>query len=168
MKFETINVYGAKELVESMGFDTSDSYEVHIEDPETLETAPYAFVIGEHDMDRIVHKLLNADADGVDSTTYDIRGMLTVTAKIEDTSLLMLHELNYNTSYDCDPTFVFGAGLTMYLRATYRDLYVLKSHIYERGEQTHKISDNMRAILKWMETLPYQELLMRVITEEED
>lgn len=43
-------------------WEKSDSYFTHIEDGETLETAPYEFFVGDED-ERLMHQLRNAGAD---------------------------------------------------------------------------------------------------------
>ena len=55
LKVENIEVYGWKQAIRGMrnplnSWEQSDSYETVIEDPDTLETAPYSFVVGEKDL----------------------------------------------------------------------------------------------------------------------
>lgn len=50
LKVENIEVYGWKHAIRGMrnplnSWEQSDSYETVIEDPDTLETAPYLFVV---------------------------------------------------------------------------------------------------------------------------
>lgn len=55
IKVENIEVWGFRHAIRGMrnplnSWDKSDSYETHIEDPETLETAPFEFFVGENDL----------------------------------------------------------------------------------------------------------------------
>jgi hypothetical protein len=55
IKVEKIEVWGFRHAIRGMrnplnSWDKSDSYETHIEDPETLETAPFEFFVGENDL----------------------------------------------------------------------------------------------------------------------
>lgn len=55
IKVENIEVWGFRHAIRGMrnplnSWDKSDSYETHIEDPETLETSPFEFFVGENDL----------------------------------------------------------------------------------------------------------------------
>ena len=55
IKIENVEVFGWKAAIRGMrnpmnSWKLSDSYETHIEDSQTLETAPYAFFVGEKDL----------------------------------------------------------------------------------------------------------------------
>ena len=55
IKVEKIEVWGFRHAIRGMrnplnSWDKSDSYETHIEDPETLENAPFEFFVGENDL----------------------------------------------------------------------------------------------------------------------
>lgn len=55
IKVENIEVWGFRHAIRGMrnplnSWDKSDSYETHIEDPDTLETAPFEFFVGENDL----------------------------------------------------------------------------------------------------------------------
>ena len=55
IRIENVEISGWKAAIRGMrnpmnSWKLSDSYETHIEDPQTLETAPYAFFVGEKDL----------------------------------------------------------------------------------------------------------------------
>lgn len=67
IKIENTEVYGWKSAVRGMrnsynSWDKSDSYETHIENPQTLNTAPFEFFIGDNDLE-LMRKLVKAGSD---------------------------------------------------------------------------------------------------------
>ena len=67
IKIENTEVYGWKSAVRGMrnsynSWDKSDSYETHIENPQTLNTAPFEFFIGDNDL-ALMKKLVKAGSD---------------------------------------------------------------------------------------------------------
>jgi len=164
MKIKTLKIYGLEELVE-MTTSMEDSYDMHIEDPENLETAPYSFVVGEKDYRKIMW-----DAQLVqpgDKTMYDPRGAIEVYAKIKDTTLAQLHALVCAIGYCCEPALICSvhAPDVLLFRANYRELRAIKENI--AGRAIERIyNPGMADFMEWIDSLPYQELLE--IEEEED
>ncbi len=67
IRIENVEISGWKAAIRGMrnpmnSWKLSDSYETHIEDPQTLETAPYAFFVGEKDL-ALMKKLSAAGPD---------------------------------------------------------------------------------------------------------
>ena len=67
IKIENTEVYGWKAAIRGMrnsynSWDKSDSYETHIENPQTLNTAPFEFFIGDNDL-ALMKKLVKAGSD---------------------------------------------------------------------------------------------------------
>ena len=67
IKIENTEVYGWKAAIRGMrnsynSWDKSDSYETHIENPQTLNTAPFEFFIGDNDLE-LMRKLVKAGSD---------------------------------------------------------------------------------------------------------
>ena len=67
IKIENTEVYGWKAAIRGMrnsynSWDKSDSYEMHIENPQTLNTAPFEFFVGENDLE-LMRKLVKAGSD---------------------------------------------------------------------------------------------------------
>ena len=67
IKIENTEVYGWKSAVRGMrnsynSWDKSDSYETHVENPQTLNTAPFEFFIGDNDLE-LMRKLVKAGSD---------------------------------------------------------------------------------------------------------
>ena len=67
IKIENTEVYGWKSAVRGMrnsynSWDKSDSYETHIENPQTLNTAPFEFFIGDNDL-ALMKKLVKSGSD---------------------------------------------------------------------------------------------------------
>lgn len=66
IKTEFIEVWGFRHAIRGMrnsyeSWDKSDSYETHIENPETLNTAPFEFFIGDEDL-KLMRKLFREGA----------------------------------------------------------------------------------------------------------
>ena len=67
IKIENTEVYGWKAAIRGMrnsynSWDKSDSYETHIENPQTLNTAPFEFFIGDNDL-ALMKKLVKSGSD---------------------------------------------------------------------------------------------------------
>lgn len=67
IKIEKTEILGWEAAIRGMrnplnSWDKSDSYWTHIEDAETLETAPFQFFVGENDLD-LMKRLSNAGTD---------------------------------------------------------------------------------------------------------
>lgn len=67
IKIENTEVYGWKSAVRGMrnsynSWDKSDSYETHVENPQTLNTSPFEFFIGDNDLE-LMRKLVKAGSD---------------------------------------------------------------------------------------------------------
>lgn len=67
INFENTSVYGWEAAIRGMrnsynSWDKSDSYETHIENPQTLNTAPFEFFIGDNDLE-LMRKLVKAGSD---------------------------------------------------------------------------------------------------------
>ena len=67
IKIENTEVYGCKAAIRGMrnsynSWDKSDSYETHIENPQTLNTAPFEFFIGDNDL-ALMKKLVKSGSD---------------------------------------------------------------------------------------------------------
>ena len=67
IKIENTEVYGWKAAIRGMrnsynSWDKSDSYETHIENPQTLNTSPFEFFIGDNDL-ALMKKLVKAGSD---------------------------------------------------------------------------------------------------------
>lgn len=67
INFENTSVYGWEAAIRGMrnsynSWDKSDSYETHIENQETLNTAPFEFFVGENDL-ALMKKLVEAGSD---------------------------------------------------------------------------------------------------------
>lgn len=67
IKIEKTEILGWEAAIRGMrnplnSWDKSDSYWTHIEDAETLETAPFQFFVGENDLD-LMKRLRNAGTD---------------------------------------------------------------------------------------------------------
>lgn len=81
IKIEETEVYGWKAAIRGMrnsynSWANSDSYETHIENQETLNTAPFAFFIGENDLE-LMKQLVKAG-----SSHSKFMRMITVTCDI--------------------------------------------------------------------------------------
>lgn len=81
IKIEETEVYGWKAAIRGMrnsynSWVNSDSYETHIENQKTLNTAPFAFFIGENDLE-LMKQLVKAG-----SSHSKFRRMITVTCDI--------------------------------------------------------------------------------------
>lgn len=67
INFENTSVYGWEAAIRGMrnsynSWDKSDSYETHIENPQTLNTATFEFFIGDNDLE-LMRKLVKAGSD---------------------------------------------------------------------------------------------------------
>ena len=67
IKIENTEVYGWKAAIRGIrnsynSWDKSDSYEMHIENPQTLNTAPFEFFIGDNDL-ALMKKLVKSGSD---------------------------------------------------------------------------------------------------------
>lgn len=67
INFENTSVYGWEAAIRGMrnsynSWDKSDSYETHIENPQTLNTAHFEFFIGDNDLE-LMRKLVKAGSD---------------------------------------------------------------------------------------------------------
>ena len=67
INFENTSVYGWEAAISGMrnsynSWDKSDSYETHIENPQTLNTAPFEFFIGDNDL-ALMKKLVKSGSD---------------------------------------------------------------------------------------------------------
>ncbi len=67
IKIEHEKVYGIPEAIRGMrnpmnSWDKSDSYETHIEDPDTMETAGFEYFVGDNDL-HLMQKLAAAGSD---------------------------------------------------------------------------------------------------------
>lgn len=169
MKIKTTKVIGMEELVKLFcDPKTSDSYEMHIEDPENGETAPYSFVLGDQDMFKILNRIEDTRIDhgGLSSSLTDPRGQIVVYADVENATLKYLQFMYRNCDYDCTPALTVGNGFMCKLRMSYYDIVKLKDNLLSVVKENHYVTENAHLMLNWINSLPYQELLE--IKEEED
>lgn len=165
MKIKTLKIVGVKELVEAVCGEDGDSFGTHIEDPETLETAEHAFVVGDNDYEKVVNAVKSYD-DVKD--VLDIRGMITVYARLEHARVIDLWNLLMQIGYTCVPTIAIGKEWSSMLRINYFELWTVKKSILENVWHTHVYKDGIREFLEWIDSLPYQELLEVETDDEED
>lgn len=168
MKIKTTKVIGMEELVKLFcDPETSDSYEMHIEDPENGETAPYSFVLGDQDMFKILDWITDANVErGGLSAMNDPRGQIVVYADVENATLKFLQFVYRYCDYDCTPALTVGKGFMCKLRMSYYDIVKLKANLLSVVKENHYVTENSHLMLNWINSLPYQELLE--IKEEED
>lgn len=168
MKIKTTKVIGMEELVKLFcDPETSDSYEMHIEDPENGETAPYSFVLGNRDMFKILDWIEDASIERAGlSSMNDPRGQIVVYADVENATLKFLQFIYRNCDYDCAPAVTVGNGFMCKLRMSYYDVIKVKDNLLNITKEYHHVTENARLMLNWIDSLPYQELLE--IEDEED
>ncbi len=165
MKIKTLKIVGMKELVEAVCGEDGDSFGTHIEDPETLETAEHAFVVGDKDYEKVVNAVKSHD--GV-RDVLDIRGMITVYARIDHVRLIELWNLLVQIGYSYTPTIAVGKEWSAMLRFTYFELFEVKAAMLDTLRDTHVFKEGVPEFLEWIDRLPYQELLEVKTDDEED
>ena len=215
IKIENTEVYGWKSAVRGMrnsynSWDKSDSYETHIENPQTLNTAPFEFFIGDNDLE-LMRKLVKAGSDHskfmrmitvtcditaplywwAEYDTYKVGTVRNSCSKmhkihskeitLDDFSFedfevedgeIFLSDCFKNVVADCEmlrKRFVetgdkkYWRGLIQLLpesynqRATLMLNYEVLANIYH-SRKNHRL-DEWVEFCKWIETLPYSELI---------
>lgn len=153
---KNVEVIGMKQLVEGLrqaqGLHYTDSVQTHIEDPETLETAPYQFLLGDKDLRLIQSTLLTQKQEYPDD--YDIRKFIMVYMDVKA-------DLDWWSRSLWQPTDYYRAVVTegycfRKVVMSYHDIFWLKKRLHE---VSYVWTTSEKQFMDWTKTLPYQELL---------
>jgi hypothetical protein len=152
-----VEIYGIRQLVEGVrmaqGLHFTDSYKTNIEDPETMETAEYQFILGDEDADYIREFCRKRPDRG--NPNFDIRGMVTIYMDVR-ASLSWFFDLA--TRLMLSVTIIADGASWRKVRMTYLDIAQLLSSIRREGPQA---SADWLQFKHWAETeLPYYEELL--------
>lgn len=156
---KNVEVIGMKQLVEGLrqaqGLHYTDSVQTHIEDPNTLETAPYQFLLGDKDLKLIQGVLMAQQQDYPDD--YDIRKMVMVYMDVKaglDWWTRTLWQLN-----DYYRAVVMEGCCFRKVVMSYHDIFWIKKRLHGKAETDGLWTTSEKQFMEWTKTLPYQELL---------
>lgn len=155
---KNVEVIGMKQLVEGLrqaqGLHYTDSVQTHIEDPITMETAPYQFLLGDKDLKLIQGTLLSQKQKYPDD--YDIRKFVMVYFDAKaglDWWTSTLWQLNERYQ-----AIVTDGCCFRKVAMSYYGIFWLRKYLHEQAQQRIWTTSEQQ-FMDWTTTLPYQELL---------
>lgn len=156
---KNVEVIGMKQLVEGLrqaqGLHYTDSIQTHIEDPETLETAPFQFLLGDKDLKLIQSTLMAQNQDCPDD--YDIRKFIMVYMDIKADLGWWSHTL-WSVIDRYQAVITEGCCFRKVVMSYY-DIFWLKKLLHDKAERDSIWTASEKQFMEWTKTLPYQELL---------
>ena len=136
---KTIKICGMEEVINKICGDQGDSYATYIEDPKTAETAQHAFYVGPEDMKKVVEEINGENHSPV-------RSMITIWFEINTPELVRMISKIYRIP-----------RIGNMLMCTYDYLREIRG--MRINEATIGNIGDILELNKWIQTLPYQELL---------